>query len=118
MMLIQPISGEAIVKKLCKTMRLGKKGEQAFEKIYREQFGFRVDDSSPIEDAKSVGIPTFMTQVKADKMTFPEDVQTIYDAIPVGDKQLFWIEGTTQRFRGYTYYSENPVQMIEWYNAH
>ena len=115
MMLIQPISGEAIVKKLCKTMRLGKKGEQAFEKIYREQFGFRIEDSYPIEDAKYVEIPTFMTQVKADKATFPEDVQAIYDALPVSDKKLFWIEGTTQRFHGYTYYSENPEQMIEWY---
>ena len=28
----------------------------------------------------------------------------------------YWIEGTTERFRGYTYFSENPEQMIEWYN--
>jgi alpha-beta hydrolase superfamily lysophospholipase len=118
MMLIQPISGEAIVKKLSKTMRLGKKGEQAFAKVYKEQFGFRIEDSSPIKDAKSVEIPTFMTQVKADKATFPEDVQAIYDAIPVKDKKLFWIDGTTERFRGYTYYSEHPEQMIDWYNKH
>ena len=99
-------------------MRLGKKGEKVFEEIYSQQFGFRTADSSPIEDARFVKIPTFMTQVKADKMTFPEDVQAIYDAIPVSDKKLYWIEGTTQRFHGYTYYSENPEQMIEWYNAH
>ena len=118
MMLIQPISGEALVKKLCKTLRLGKKGETVFEEIYRQQFGFRTADSSPIEDAKFVEIPTFMTQVKADKNTFPEDVQSIYDAIPVADKKLYWIEGTKERFHGYTYYSEQPKQMIEWYNKH
>ena len=118
MMLIQPISGEALVKKLCKTMKLGKKGEQVFEDIYRQQFGFRTLDSSPIEDAKYVDVPTFVTQVKDDKATFQSDVQAIYDAIPVEDKKLFWIEGTNVRFRGYTYYSEKPEQMIEWYNKH
>ncbi|MCT4644407.1 MAG: hypothetical protein N4A74_05410 [Carboxylicivirga sp.] len=118
MMLIQPISGEALVKKLCKTMKLGKKGEQVFEEIYRQQFGFRTLDSSPIEDAKHVEIPTFMAQVKDDKANFPSDVQAIYDAIKVEDKKLFWIEGTKERFRGYTYYSENPEKMIEWYNNH
>ncbi|KXX71391.1 S9 family peptidase [Flammeovirga sp. SJP92] len=118
MMLIQPISGEAIVKKLCKNMYLGKSGEKAFEEVYREQFGFRIEDSSPIIDAKYIKIPTFVTQVKADKMTFPEDVQAIYDAIEVEDKKLFWIEGTSQRFHGYTYYSEHPEQMLDWYDRH
>lgn len=118
MMLIQPISGEYLVKKLCKTMRLGQKGEKVFEEIYRQQFGFRISDSSPIEDAKHVRIPTFVTQVREDKNTYPEDVQRVYDAIPVSDKELYWIEGTKERFHGYTYYSENPKQMIDWYNKY
>ena len=96
----------------------GKKGEQVFEEFYRQKFGFRTEDSSPVEDAKSVQIPTFMTQVKDDKATFPEDVQSIYDSILIEDKKLFWIEGTKERFRGYTYYSEHPEQMIEWYNKY
>lgn len=118
MMLIQPISGEYLVKRLCKTMRLGQKGEKVFEEIYRQQFGFRISDSSPIEDAKHVNIPTFVTQVREDKNTYPEDVQRVYDAIPVSDKELYWIEGTKERFHGYTYYSENPKQMIDWYNKY
>ena len=80
--------------------------------------GFRVEDSNPIEDAKSVKIPTFVIQVKDDTMTYPTDVQEIYDTIPVEDKKLFWIEGTTWRFHGYTYFSENPEQMVEWYDSH
>lgn len=118
MVLIQPISGEALVKKLCKRMLLGKKGERVFEETYRELVGFRIADSSPIIDAQFVNIPTFMVQVKDDSATFPSDVQSIYDAIPVSDKKLFWIEGTNQRFRGYTYFSEHPEQMIEWYDEH
>ena len=46
------------------------------------------------------------------------EVQAIFDAIPVEDKKLFWIEGTPWRFHGYTYFSEHPEQMIEWYDSH
>ena len=99
-------------------MRLGKKGERAFSETYRELYGFRTNDSSPIEDAKSVLVPTLLVQVKDDSATFPTDVQAIFDSIPVKDKKLFWIEGTPWRFHGYTYFSEHPEQMIEWYDSH
>ena len=118
MILIQPLSGEALVKKLCENMGFGELGEEVFEEVYREVSGFSVKDSSPIENAKHVKIPTFVIQVKDDAMTYPEDVQTIFDCIPVKDKKLFWIEGTPWRFHGYTYFSEHPEQMIEWYNKH
>ncbi|NRB47398.1 MAG: alpha/beta hydrolase [Saprospiraceae bacterium] len=117
MMLIQPISGDALVRRLCKNMRLGKKGYEAFEDTYRKLYGFSITDASPIEDAQFVKMPTFVSQVREDSFTYAEeDVQAVYDAIPVSDKKLYWIEGTTQRFRGYTYFSENPEQMVEWYN--
>jgi len=117
MMLVQPISGDALVRRLCKNMRLGKKGYQTFEDIYRELYGFSIKDSSPIGDAPFVNIPTFVAQVRKDQATYAEeDVQAVYDAIPITDKKLYWIEGTTQRFKGYTYFSEKPQQMIEWYN--
>jgi hypothetical protein len=110
--------GAALVKKLCENLKLGEAGEKVFGETYREISGFSVSDSTPIEDAKSVKIPTFVIQVKEDIMTYPSDVQAIYDAIPVKDKKLFWIEGTPWRFHGYTYFSEHPKQMIEWYDKH
>lgn len=119
MMLLQPISGDALVRKLSKNMRLGQKGYDAFEKYYRELFGYSITDAAPIDDAKDVKIPTFVAQVRKDSFTYAEeDVQAVYDAIPVNDKKLYWIEGTTQRFKGYTYFSEHPEPMIEWYNKH
>ena len=118
MILIQPISGDPLVKRLCKNMKLGEKGYRVFEEQYREIWGFSIDDSSPIQDAPYVSMPTFVTQVKDDSFTYSDDVQSIYDAIPVEEKELFWIEGTTQRFRGYTYFSENPEQMVAWYDKY
>ena len=119
MILIQPISGDALVRRLGKNMRLGKSIEREFARIYNELYGYRVDDASPVVDAKAVKVPTFVVQVRKDSFTFAEeDVQAVYDAIPVEDKKLYWIEGTNQRFRGYTYFSENPAQMVQWYNEH
>lgn len=116
MMLIQPISGEALIRRLSKNMWLGEKGYKVFEQKYREIWGYRIQDSSPIVDAAAVKVPTLVTQVKDDSFTFSDDVQQVFDAITVEQKQLFWIEGTKQRFKGYTYHSENPKQMIDWYN--
>ena len=118
MILVQPISGNYLVKRLCKTMRFGKKGEQIFEDTYREMMGYRVTDSAPLEDAPSINVPTFVLQVRNDKMTYPEDVQSIYDAIPNPDKKLHWIENTKMRFHGYTFFSEHPGMMIDWYDSH
>ena len=118
MILIQPLSGSALVKKISSKLLLGRKGEEAFEEAYREIAGFRVKDSSPIIDAEHVKIPTLVVQVKDDSMTYPTDIQAIYDAIPTKKKELLWIKGTKLRFKGYTYFSEKPRQMIEWYNKH
>lgn len=116
MMLVQPISGDALVRRLCKNMWLGQKGYDVFEEKYRQIWGYRIADSSPILDAQFVDIPTFVTQVKDDSFTFSDDVQSIFDAIPAEVKKLYWIKGTKQRFKGYTYHSEHPEKMLAWYN--
>ena len=118
MMLIQPLSSDVTAQSISNMLRMGKRGPELYEKYYRQVWGFRGDDVSPRNDAASVSMPTFVTQVREDTMTTPEDVQAIYDAIPVEDKKIYWIEGTKQRFRGYTYYSENSSQMIDWYNQY
>jgi len=79
---------------------------------------FTMDEMSPIEYAKNVHVPTFIIQVRDDGLTEPSDVQQMYDNIPVKDKKLFWIEGTTRRFDGYNYFPKNPKPMIEWFDAH
>ncbi|MBO9451816.1 hypothetical protein J7426_16195 [Tropicibacter sp. R16_0] len=117
MVLIQPISGDALVRKLVKNLRMGKRAYAAFEKHYNEIWGYRIEDSSPQRDAAFISMPTFVVQVRNDAFTYAEeDVQAIYDAIPGDDKKLYWIEDTTQRFRGYQYFSENPKQMVDWYD--
>lgn len=53
---------------------------------------------SPREWARSVRVPTSLHQVRDDVLTDPSDVPAVYDAIPVADEHLRWIEGTSARW--------------------
>lgn len=79
---------------------------------------FPVDELSPIEYARSVHVPTFISSVHGDVLTYPSDVQAVFDNIPAKDKKLFWIEGTTRRWDGYNYFPNNPEQMLGWFDKY
>jgi uncharacterized protein len=74
-----------------------------------------LDAMSPIFAAAKIQVPTFLYQVKNDALTRPADVQAIFDAIPTSDKDLFWIEGSTRRWDGYTYFQKDPSRMLAWF---
>lgn len=113
----QPISMRAMVERNLEMMG----AEDQFDAVDREFkliTSFTIDQVSPIEYAENCHVPTFITQVRDDALTKPADVQAIFDAIPAGDKKLFWIEGSTRRWDGYNYFSEYPEQLIEWFDKH
>ncbi|KAF4954713.1 hypothetical protein FSARC_12043 [Fusarium sarcochroum] len=88
------------------------------EEVERQFFlktSFHVDQASPSSDAKHVNVPTFLYQVHDDPVTRPDDVQSTYDNIPIADKKLKWIKGTTKRWHGYTYFKAEPDQFLEWF---
>jgi uncharacterized protein len=92
-------------------------GVELFDEALHRRTGFHVDEQSPIPHAKAV-LPTLVAQVHDDVLTYPSDVQAIYDNIAAVDKKLHWIEGTDQRFRGYNYFGEHPEVAIEWFDTH
>jgi hypothetical protein len=51
-------------------------------------------------------------------LTEPDDVQAMFDNIPVPDKKLQWIGGTTHRWDGYLEFQRRPVPMLDWFAAH
>jgi pimeloyl-ACP methyl ester carboxylesterase len=73
---------------------------------------------APREWAKSVRVPTFLYQVRDDVLTHPSDVQTMFDNIPVADKKLQWIRGTSARWDGYLEFQRRPEPMLEWFEMH
>jgi hypothetical protein len=56
--------------------------------------------------------------VRDDVLTHPSDVQTMFDNIPVEDKKLQWLTGTTARWDGYLEFLRRPEPMLEWLATH
>jgi hypothetical protein len=84
--------------------------------VVRTSIGFA--RRAPTDWAKSVCVPTFLYQVRDDTLTEPSDVQTMFDNIPIADKKLQWIEGTTARWDGYLEFQRRPEPMLEWLETH
>lgn len=74
----------------------------------------RLDQYSPIPWAKSVTIPTYLYQVRDDVLTRPDDIQAMFDAIPVPEKRLFWVENSTRRWDGYLHFQRVPEEILDW----
>jgi uncharacterized protein len=72
----------------------------------------------PQEWASNVRVPTFLYQVRDDVLTRPSDVQAMFDNIPVADKKLQWIHGTTRRWDGYLEFQRRPEPMLDWFAKH
>lgn len=73
-----------------------------------------LDRMSPIRAAASIRVPSLLYQVRDDVLTHSSDVQACFDAITIADKELFWIEGSTRRWDGYTYFQNDPSRMLAW----
>jgi hypothetical protein len=66
-----------------------------------------------------LGVPAGrIDDLRDDVLTEPSDVQTMFDNIPVADKKLQWIDGTTRRRDGYLEFQRRPEPMLEWYAKH
>jgi pimeloyl-ACP methyl ester carboxylesterase len=84
--------------------------------VLRTSIGFA--RRAPTEWAKNVCVPTFLYQVHDDLLTEPSDVQTMFDNIPVADKKLHWVRGTSARWDGYLEFQRHPDPMLEWFGKH
>jgi hypothetical protein len=114
----QPLSLRATLEATLSIMGIPAAQIDNLEEQVRLRNGFKFDEMSPVPWAKSVTVPTFIYQVRDDLMTNPSDVQAVYDNIPIDDKKLFWIEGTTRRWDGYLYFQQEPAQMLDWFATH
>ncbi|OJJ15422.1 hypothetical protein BKI52_39085 [marine bacterium AO1-C] len=116
---IAPLKGQTNMERNMEQMQIPEEeGLQAFDAIYNELTGLHIEDHNIIPKAKHIQIPTFFLQVRQDMNSRWTDVQEMFDSTPVEDKKVYYVEDTPWRFHGYTYFSEHPEQMIEWYDQH
>ena len=117
MVMLQPVSANYIVDEFVKAVGIDD-GYANFDKAVHERTGFHLAEQSPLEHVKAVSVSTLVAQVHHDTMTRPQDVQDIYDAIPVDEKSLHWITGTDRRFDGYNYFGVHPEVAVEWFDKY
>lgn len=110
----QPISVRAFVTRICELNSIPLSRLADLDRSLRIVTSFGLDALSPLEYAKGVRTPTFLYQVRADRMVDAGIVEEIFNNIPIAQKHLFWIEGTHLRFDGYTYFSRHPEEMLAW----
>ena len=119
MIAIAPLKGRTTIERNCEQMQIPvEEGVEAFDPIYNSMTGLHVTDHNIIPKAANVNIPIFYLQVRNDMNSRWTDVQEMYDITPVEDKKIDYVEDTPWRFHGYTYFSEHPEAMIEWYDSH
>jgi hypothetical protein len=82
--------------------------------------GWLAAEMTPHLSAPGVKMPVLMIQVLRDSWTRnPEDAQKTFDLLGSKDKELFWIEGTTRRFKdGYNYFGRHPEKIIAFFDKH
>ena len=112
----QPLSVRAIMGRALEHAGLPDRTDE-LEAACRLQVGFSFDELSPVPWAAKAVVPTFVYQVRDDRMTYPGDVQAIYDRIPT-EKQLHWIEGTSARWDGYLEFQRRPQPMLAWFEKY
>ena len=116
---IAPLKGRTTIERNCEHMQIPvEEGVEAFDPIYNGLTGLHVVDHNIIPKAKHIRIPTFYFQVRNDMNSRWTDVQEMYELTPIEDKKIEYLEDTPWRFKGYTYFSEYPEQMIDWFDSH
>lgn len=119
LILVQPLKGQTSVERSCTLFGIPEKeGVETFEPIYNSITGLTIEDHDVTKKIKHINLPTLYLQVRNDMNSRASDVQFMFDNTPVDDKKIIWVEETPWRFHGYTYFSENPEEMVEWYNEH
>ena len=113
----QPITPRYIAERRLAVLGLGDRLDD-FDTLLRLRTSVGLEQRIPQEWAKNVRVPTFLYQVRGDVLTHPSDVQTMYDNIPIADKKLQWIEGTTARWDGYLEFQRRPEPMLAWFGSH
>lgn len=119
MIAVAPLKGRTNLERNLERMQIPtEEGVEAFESIYNGLSGLHVADHDIIPKAANINIPIFYFQVRDDMNSRWTDVQEMYDITPVEDKKIEYLEGTPWRFKGYSYFSEHPEAMVEWFDAY
>jgi hypothetical protein len=111
---VQPLSVRRIMQGILRLHDIAPERIAEIDQGILHATSFSLDAMSPIGAAASVVLPTLLMQVRNDVLTRPDDVQSIFDAMPAAEKSLVWIEDSTRRWDGYTRFARQPAEVLAW----
>ncbi|MFI5843089.1 alpha/beta hydrolase [Catenuloplanes sp. NPDC051500] len=114
----QPVTEEIILSRVLAVAGVEGDRRDELDRRVRLATGIALAARDPRVWATGCRIPTYVYQVRDDVLTVPADVQTIFDNIPVADKQLSWIEDSTRRWDGYLEFQRRPQPLLDWFAGH
>ncbi|MFD9700087.1 alpha/beta hydrolase family protein [Lentzea sp. NPDC059081] len=115
----QPITPRVVTPRWLAYAGLGEHYDRLEELVVqRVGAGLGLADRTPTAWAGSVRVPTFLYGVRDDLLTVPADLEGMYDAIPIAEKKLQWIENTPLRWDGYAEFQRRPEPMLAWFDTH
>ena len=114
----QPVNTETIIRHQLAAAGVPAERLQELERRIVMKTGIDFASRDAREWAKAVCVPTLLYQVRDDVLTEASDMQLMFDNLPVTDKKLVWVEGTTRRWDGYTYFQRHPEEMLDWFSSH
>lgn len=114
----QPLSPGVALARALERLGIDADAMPALDQKIRLRTSYTIEQFSPVPWARNVRIPTFLYQVRDDVYTRPSDVQAMFDNIPVQDKKLSWIEGSTRRWDGYTHFQRQPQEVLAWFERY
>lgn len=119
MVALQPVSARTFIEVGAKNAGLDpEEAVRLFDQGVWKEIGLRITDLEPQSGCDAVEIPTLVVQVRDDaRVNARKDTQEIFDKLATDpkDKKLFWIEGTTERYDGYTYFGTHPEELLGWF---
>jgi len=90
---------------------------EALAEVYKEK-GVDMDQQNPVLFAQNVKYPTLFVQNINDPWSDMEHSKEIYDKIP-SDKEAIWLdEEEHHRFLTYNWFSNNPEQLIAFFDKY
>ncbi len=117
--LIQPLHGQTCIERYSERLGLDVAASiEEFAPINKALTGLTFEDHNMRPLIQHVHLPTLMLQVRNDQVSRASDAQEMYDLLDVPAKDMIWVEDTPWRFHGYTYFSEHPERMVEWYDTY
>lgn len=115
---VQPLGVPNLMKKMLGLIGIPEEKVTELDEKIRLVTSFPLSSLTPLHSAPSVKVPTFVYQVRDDVMSHTPDVQEIFDAIGTDEKELLWIDGTTRRWDGYTYFQRHPEKILGWLDTY